>query len=333
MSNRIAIVGAGMSRTPNRTVVGIALEAIINALQDAGLKKEDVDSFIVTPTGNFNDGRIGYNIAEHLGVYAKPLSANIDSGPGAAAQSLDIASWFLAEGRSKCVVLVDAGTVESSRWASPLGVEYENWLEPGAAANGSPDVTSSAGPYFQEGEHIWGGAGLAAHAIVARRHMHEFGTTEQQLASVAVAARYNAALNPDAVHRDLITIDSVLQSPMVASPLRELMCSNANDAGAAVIVTTEERARGLKTTPVYLLGSGAAASANGVAKAVELGSKGYGLTRTVGKLAADDAFESAGLQRSDIDVACWSDPTVITTLLALEDYGFCEKGEGGEVRW
>jgi len=173
------------------------------------------------------------------------------------------------------------------------------------------------------------------YAMVAQRHMHEYGTTPEQLAAIAVACRKHAALNLKAFKREPITIDDVLASPLVSSPLRLLDCSPICDGGGAILITSLERARDLKAKPVRILGMGQAQSyyhlahlARATGARPEDKSK-FGLTRTVQSVAAQQAFGQAGVTPADVDVAQLYDSFTITVLMQFEDLGFCAKGEGG----
>lgn len=162
---------------------------------------------------------------------------------------------------------------------------------------------------------------VSQHAAVAARHMHEFGTTSEQLAAVAVAARKHATLNPAAMMRTPITIEDVLASRFVTKPLHLLDCCLVSDGAGAVVVTGSERASGLRKQPVYVAGFGF----------------GYGhgpleaptLTTLGGTQASAAAYAMSGLGPDDVDFAELYDCFTIITLVTLEDYGFCAKGEGG----
>ena len=173
------------------------------------------------------------------------------------------------------------------------------------------------------------------YAMVAQRHMHEFGTTSEQLAAIAVACRRHASLNPKAFKREPISVDDVLSSRMVSTPLHLLDCSPTCDGGGAILITSLERARDLKKPPVRILGTGQAQSyyhlghlarATGARREDK---ERFGLTRTVQSVAARQAFGMAGVKPTDIDVAELYDSFTITVLLQLEDLGYCAKGEGG----
>jgi acetyl-CoA acetyltransferase len=160
------------------------------------------------------------------------------------------------------------------------------------------------------------------YALAASRHMHEYGTTREQLAEVAVAARAWAKLNPKAFMRDDLTVDDVLGSRMVSSPLSVRDCCLVTDGGGAAIVTSVERARDLKVRPVYLLGAGEAHWHRNISQMPDL-------TVSAAAESGPRAFEMAGVRPEDVDVAMLYDAFTINTVLFLEDLGFCEKGEGG----
>jgi acetyl-CoA acetyltransferase len=152
--------------------------------------------------------------------------------------------------------------------------------------------------------------------------MHEYGTTSEQLAQIAVSTRAWAALNPRALHRDPLTIEDVLASPWIAYPFHLLDCCLITDAGGAVVLTSAERARGLGVPVVEVLGSG-------VAHTHQMISQMPSLTETPARRSGADAFGEAGLTPDDIDVAELYDSFTYTVLVTLEDLGFCEKGDGG----
>jgi acetyl-CoA acetyltransferase len=160
------------------------------------------------------------------------------------------------------------------------------------------------------------------YAMVARRHMHEFGTTIEQLAEVAVSARHNAGLNPDAYYRDPITIDDVLGSPMMWDPLTKLHCCIRSDGGGAVVLTHEARARDCATAPVWVLGTGEAVSHTTM-------SEWDDFTESPCARSGRLAFQRAGVRPDEIDTVQLYDAFTPMVLLTLEGLGFCPKGEGG----
>jgi acetyl-CoA acetyltransferase len=163
---------------------------------------------------------------------------------------------------------------------------------------------------------------ISSYALAARRHMAQYGTTSEQLAEVAVAARQWAMKNPKATMRDPITIQDVLNSPMVSSPLHRLDCCLITDGGGAIVLTSAERAHSLKQKPVYLWGAGESHFHRSISSMPDL-------TQTAAKLSGEAAFKMAGVTHSDVDLVMLYDAFTINVILFLEDLGFCPKGEGG----
>jgi acetyl-CoA C-acetyltransferase len=187
--------------------------------------------------------------------------------------------------------------------------------------HGSSDyLTHAHGP--GQWEVPYGPTTVATYGLAAQRHMHEYGTTSEQLAAIAVQCRANAARNPDARYRTPITVQDVLDSPEIASPLHRLDCCVTTDSGAAFVLTSRRRAEALGVTPVYILGFGEAlgqVSMNQMER----------FTATAGEASGRRALAQAGLRPDEIDCAQLYDSFTITALLALEDLGFCARGEGG----
>ncbi|HMK78976.1 MAG TPA: thiolase domain-containing protein [Xanthobacteraceae bacterium] len=157
--------------------------------------------------------------------------------------------------------------------------------------------------------------------MVAQRHMHEYGTTPEQLAEIAVTMRLHASMNSQAKYRDPITVEDVLASRIISSPLHLLDCCIISDGGGALVVTSAERARDLRKKPIYILGSGEAVrhAARGARDFLEIAAAQSGRL----------AFERAGVSHQDIDLAMVYDSFTITVLATLENLGFCKRGEGG----
>jgi acetyl-CoA C-acetyltransferase len=166
------------------------------------------------------------------------------------------------------------------------------------------------------------------YALAARRHMHEYGTTSEQLAEIAVATRAHAVRNPEAVAglnaigipAKEITVGDVLAAPLVADPLHILDCCLITDGGGAVVIVAPEVARNIRKTPVWILGTGEASAFLG---------KGHDMTVSAGRASGGEAFNQAGVRPNEIDIALLYDSFTITVLTILEDLGFCKKGEGG----
>jgi acetyl-CoA acetyltransferase len=163
---------------------------------------------------------------------------------------------------------------------------------------------------------------ISKYGLAARRHMHQYGTTSEQLAAIAVSTRKNASRNPKAVMRTPITIADVLNSKMVSDPLHLLDCCLRTDGGGAVILTSAANARNAKKKPVWVIGSGSAVSHISMSQMEDL-------TVSPAKRAAEIAFGEAGITAKDVDVLQAYDSFTITVLLTLEALGFCKPGEGG----
>ena len=189
-----------------------------------------------------------------------------------------------------------------------------------SAPAGSPGRAKVGGP--QAFEAPYGNSLVGSYAMAAQRHMHEFGTTSEQLAEIAAGVREYAGLNPNAMYRDPITVDDVVGSRMIADPLHKLDCCVISDGGGALIMTTAERARDLKQPPASVLGAAGAQTHWNIGQMPDY-------TLSAAAKAAPKAFARAGVTPADIDTIQFYDSFTITVLLLLEDLGFCPKGEGG----
>ena len=236
-----AIVGIGESRVgnvPDRSALQLQADAAQAALNDAGLKMSDIDGLLTTPVRVEHWNMPCGVVAHHLGVKAKFLS------------TVDLA------GASGCGMIHQAAmAIASGQCSTVLCVAGQNLLSHGSRAKAVKSMAEggSAHPQF---EVPYGPLVPSLYALVAQRHMHEFGTTPEQLAEVAVTIRKHASLNPNAHKRELITVDDVLKSRMITSPLHIFDCAIVSDGAAACIVTSAERARDLAKKPVHLIGQG-----------------------------------------------------------------------------
>ncbi len=314
---RVAFVGTGTSRSGRqlvgRTKQSLLDEAIVNAARDAGISVSDIDGVI----SSFSlDAAI---TGETVGLHPTTWCMNNENGNGATGFAVDVARWALLSGRARYVVLV-GGDKESAAGRIATGSNYLGRSLEGPARSQT---------HFGDLDQLYGATWLNQYAAIAQRHMFEFGTTPEQLAAVAVSNRYNASLNPEAVYRTPITVEDVLNARMISTPLTLLMCSMVNDGAAAVVLTTMDRAKDGPHPPIEIMGSGSAYTGYTFTKAAVDPRGQFDLVHTVGRLAADEAFGRAGVSRSDIDLMTCSDQFVIYTVLGVEDYGFCGKGEGG----
>lgn len=293
-----AIVGAstsGIGWETDRNAIELMADASLQALKDAGLEVIDVDGvFAVTPY----HWMASVALADHLGI--RPYTTDSTNIGGASAISLaGHALRAIALGQCE-VALVAYGSTQRS--------------DTGKLVTGAEPLSFEApyGPQFP----------LSGYAMVTRRHMYEFGTTPEQLASVTVAASEWAALNPDALKRKPVSVADVLASPLVSDPLRRLdICLLTNGAGA-VVLTHRERARGLHRQSVAVLGAGESHDHSYI-------SSMRSFVATAARASSNAAYEMAGLGPRDMDFAQIYDAFTIMVPVGLEDLGFCPKGDGG----
>jgi acetyl-CoA C-acetyltransferase len=282
---------------PDKTMFQIHAESARGALADAGLSIRDVDGYCTSGVGP-----IGVlSMAEHLGLQPRFLDSTSIGGASFVAHVTHAAA-AIAAGLCEVVLITYGSTASSERFAVGTG---------GGFAGDPPDHFEAA----------FGPTVVGSYALVAQRHMHEFGTTSEQLAEIAVTTRRHAAMNPAAKFRDLITVDDVLASRIVSSPLHLLDCCIITDGGGALVVTTAERARDLERRPVYVLGGSEACCHTSAGK--------RDLTDMAASQSGPRAMAMAGVSHRDIDLCMLYDSFTITVLATLENLGFCKKGEGG----
>ncbi|MFH1603713.1 MAG: thiolase family protein [Pseudomonadota bacterium] len=298
------IAGVGESpvgSVPELDALGLQRAAAQAALDDAGLGFDDVDGLLTTPQRVERWSWACGTIAEALGVRTRYL-ATLDLAGASGVAMAHHAAMAIATGQCETVLCVS-------------GQNLLTFNTRGTAVQ----LMAEAGSEF---EIPYGPLIPTQYALIAQRHMHDYGTTSEQLAEVAVAMRSHAALNPNAHKKELISVADVLASRMITTPLHVLDCSLVSDGAAAFVVTSRARARDLRRPAIQLLGHGYGFSHAHI-----------GDYRTVTSTSAvqsgRDAFEMAGLAPADIDVAELYDCFTITVIVELEDLGFCAKGEGG----
>lgn len=296
-----AIAGVAESRlgvVPDSTVLSLQAEALVAALADAGLEKKDVDGLF----GSAGWGRLPQlQMAEYLGI--RPTYSDGTAVGGASFEfHLGHAAAAIKAGLCNVAAILYGSTQRSRRERflfniqNDLGYQYE-------APYGLPTP-------------------VGAYALAASRHMAQYGTKPEQLAELAVATRDWARLNPAAYRREELTVDEVMASDMIASPLRRLDCCLVTDGGGCVIVVSPDIAKSLAKPPVWLLGQGEAQSHAQISEMPDL-------TVTPAAESGKRAFAMAGVTHSDLDVVEIYDSFTITVLLTLESLGFCKPGEGG----
>lgn len=296
---------AGVAETPlgevrDHTELSMVMTASVEALAEAGLTLADVDGLFVNYMGE--EGSV--QVAEYLGIQPK-YSDSSDLGGAAFAAFLNHAMIAIATGRCTVALVTYASRQRTRRGRSTTGRNPPYSLS--AQLQDPYGIPTPVGQY----------------ALAAARHMYQFGTRPEQLAEVAVAARSWACLNPKAWSRDPLTIEDVLTSAMVSSPLHRLDCCLVTDGGGAVVLVGAGAIKSGTKAPVRIIGAGESHTHWNISQMPDL-------TVTAAVNSGRDAFEMADVTPADIDFIEPYDSFTITPLLAFEDLGFCAKGEGGD---
>ena len=306
LRNRVVIAGIGESeigRVASMTGLGLVAQASLRALDDAGMTLRDVDGLLTAYSVTEPYPMLGSVTAEYLGLEPS-YCASMVVGGATPAIMLRHAAQAIVSGACE-VVLCCAGENRATGQSRDSAVQA---------------VASMVGhPYF---ESIYGPTIPALYALVAKRHMHEFGTTQEQLAAVAVQSREYASKHPSAHMRKPITVEEVLSSKFIADPLHLLDCCLISDAAGAFVVTSVGRAKDLPRRAVHLLGIGEHHTHEHITSAPSL-------THFGSLESGRRAFEMAGLKPDDIDFAELYDCFTIVPIIELEDLGFVKAGEGG----
>ena len=295
---------AGVAETPlgevwDHSELSMAAVAAHEALAEAGMTFADVDALFTNYMGEEGTVQLG----EYLGIMPH-YADSTDLGGAAFEAFVHHAVAAIHAGRCE-VALIAYASRQRTRRSRKMTRESD---------------TSSLGAQFELSYGLPGP--LGHYAMIAARHMYQYGTTSEQLAEIAVAARAWAAMNPKAWSRDPITVEDVVSSRLICDPLHRLDVCLVTDGGGAAVVTTAERARDAAKRAVRVLGVGESQTHWSIAQMPDL-------TVTAGAVSGRDAFGMAGIKPSDVDVLEPYDSFTITVLLALEDLGFCAKGEGG----
>ena len=297
-----AIVGAAetteLGKIPNLSQVQLHADAALNAMEDAGLKPSDID-------GVATAGEIPTNIAYYLGITPKWVDGTVVGGCSFMLH-LRHAAAAINEGLCETVLITHG---ESGR--SRVGVS-NLWPRGSATLPGQFEM-----PYGVVGPPTM-------FTIPVLRYMKDYGLSHEQLAMVAVVQREWAALNPRAFYRDPITVDDVLNSPMIAYPFRKLQCCLVTDGGGALILTSAERAKNFPQKPVYILGTGESVETPLISQMEDFtSSKAF-------RVSGQQAFKEAGISQADVDHLMIYDAFAHLPIYGLEDLGFCDRGAAGE---
>ncbi|WP_341897235.1 thiolase domain-containing protein [Ferrovibrio terrae] len=304
IANQAYIAGAFEHPTRKATDLSLAqlhAEVAKGALDDAGLSKDDVDGYFCAGDA---PGLGPLSMADYMGLKLRHVDST-DTGGSSYLVHVSHAAQAIAAGKCNVALITLAGRPRSE----------------GMATGTAPRVWNAAAPDVPF-EHFYNPTVVNMYAMCAMRHMHDYGTTAEQLAWIKVAASQHAQWNPQAMLREVVTVEDVVNSPMIADPLHRLDCCVISDGGGALVVVRPEIARRLKRPRVRLRGAGEAPKH-------QMGGK-IDLTYSGARWSGPAAFAEAGITPADIKYASIYDSFTITVLMQLEDLGFCAKGDGGK---
>lgn len=296
---------AGVAESPlgeiyDHTELSMVAVAAREALAEAGMTLKDVDGIFVNYMGEQGSVQVG----EYLGIHSARYLDSSDLGGAAFEAFVQHAALAIAEERCEVALVTYSSRQRSLRGRSM------------APPPGRVSITSQfEAPYGLPFP-------IGYYAMIAARHMHLYGTTSAQLAEIAVAARKWAQMNPKAWKRDPLTVKDVLDSRLICDPLHALDCCLVTDGGGALVLTNKSRARGAVKKPIRVIGMGESQTHWHAAQMPDM-------TVSPGKISGREAFAMAGITPADVDFIEPYDSFTITVLMALEDLGFCQKGEGG----
>jgi len=305
LGRRVAIVGVALSdtgRVDTRTPWELHAQAVRRAVADAGLTKADIDGLASNGLGTLQP----IEVAEYLGL--RPTWVD-STGVGGS-------TWEVMAGHAADAIAAGHADVVVLVYGSTSRADLKKRLRTANLSFGARGPVQFEVPY--------GHTLIGKYAMAARRHMFTYGTTIEQLAEVAVSARYNAQFNPDAYYRDPITVEDVLTSDMIADPFTKLQCCIRSDGGCAVILAAEDRVPDTAKPPVWILGHAQHVSHTTMSEWPDFTVSPAAVTGPV-------AFGRAGVSPADIDVCTIYDAFTYMELVTLEDLGFCAKGEGGAL--
>jgi acetyl-CoA C-acetyltransferase len=289
-------------KADDKSLAQLHAESALGALQDAGLGKQDVDAYYCAGDA---PGLGPLSLADYMGLKLRHFDTT-ETGGSSYLVHVGHAAQAIALGKCEVALITLAGRPRAEGMAT--GTAPRN---PGS---GPPDVGF---------EYPYGPTVVNQYAMCAQRHMHEFGTTSEQLAWIKVAASHHAQHNPHALLRDVVTVEEVVNSPIIASPLHRLDCCVITDGGGAIVVVSPEVARRLSRPRVRVLGCGEAVKH-------QMGGR-VDLTYSGAAQSGPIAFAEAGVKPSDIQYVSIYDSFTITVLMQLEDLGFAAKGQGGKL--
>jgi acetyl-CoA acetyltransferase len=311
-NGKTAIVGIGevpTGRFADKAAITFGLESAKMAIKDAGIDKDDIDFCMPTASlfsPSFNTELVTCRIVEELGLKNCKKNCQVFAGGSSSSCGLQMAQALIKSGAAKNILFV-----------------HSDKLGTGVTAQGGIDLFSTSG-ISAEWEVPYGQHYSTIAAMTTTRYKHEVGCSDEALSAVCVSNRKWAELNPNAFFRKPLTIEEVMASKMLSTPLRAKQSNMLFDGGAAFVVTSAERARDLTDTPVYVLGEGGCVTHFVYSQEPDIARFGW-------KKAAAEAFEQSGLKPGDIDVAEIYDSYPIFQMIGVEELGFCRRGEAGEL--
>ena len=297
------IVGAyehPLRKAPDKSVAQLHAEVAKGAIEDAGLTKDDIDGYFCAGDA---PGANAFSMANYMNLKLRHFDTT-DCGGSSYLVHVGHAAEAIALGKCNVALITLAGRPNSEGSSGTQVRERGSYL---------PDA-----PY----EIPYGPVTVNLYAMVAMRHMYEYGTTSEQLAWVKVAASHHAQHNPHAMLKNVVTVEDVMNSPMISDPLHRLDCCVVSDGGGALIVARPEIAKQLKRPKVKIIGVGEALKH-------QMGGK-IDLSYSGARWSGKRAFDEAGVKAADMKYASIYDSFTITVIMQLEDLGFCKKGEGGK---
>jgi len=308
LSEKVGVVGIGHAKFGKRTdatIRELAHEAVQPALEDAGMTTTDIDASVICIAGAVLAAQAspGALVHDYVGMGNKPMFL-VEAACATGSAGVRTGWSLIKAGLAEVVIAIGAETM--THIGTPMATE---WM-------------ARAGD--TRWEYPFGVTFPGFYALMATRHMHEFGTTRMQLSMVSVKSHKYGAMNPFAHLQKEVTLEEAMTSVPICQPLNLYDCCLISDGAAAVILTSEERARKITDTPVWITGLGSASDSMMISERRSL----VGLEAS--RIAAEQAYKMASLTPNDIDVACTHDCFSIAEIMSYEDLGFCKKGEGGK---
>ena len=290
---------------PDKTTAQLHFESARGALADAGLAFDDVDGYFCAGDA---PGFGGMSMVDYMGLRNVRHLDSTETGGSSYILHVGHAVQAIAAGKCQVALITLAGRPRQGQGGRPGG-----GARPGQLSDGAPEAGF---------ENIYGGSTHNTYGMCAMRHMHDYGTTSEQLAWIKVAASHHAQWNEHAFLKDVVTVEDVVNSRMISDPLHLLDCCVVTDGGGALVVTSPEVARSLNRPRIKVIGSGEAPKGPS-------GGHGLDLTYSGAVWSGPRAFAEAGVTPADIKYASIYDSFTITVLMQIEDLGFCAKGQGG----